>query len=232
MGDSDEDIEIEEVVDEGEKAKKPIRHEWYQNANFVILSVYLKNLPKDKLSVQFAETEVAVENQREESDPMYVKEVDFQKTLRLPLFDEIIPDECEIDHGTVKIELKLKKAKTGLTWSGLGPEAKVVNTKPPAYPTSNKQKKKWDAEVDEEDEKPEGDEALNKLFKEIYGNATDETRKAMVKSFQTSGGTVLSTNWDEVGKSDYEGKDRPSAPDGQEWRKQNDHLKKEDAEKK
>lgn len=40
----------------------------------------------------------------------------------------------------------------------------------------------------------------------------------MIKSYQTSGGTVLSTDWGEVAKKDYEGKDRPSAPDGQEWR--------------
>jgi hypothetical protein len=39
----------------------------------------------------------------------------------------------------------------------------------------------------------------------------------MVKSFQTSGGTVLSTNWEEVAQRDYE-KER-TAPDGMEWRK-------------
>lgn len=90
---------------------------------------------------------------------------------------------------------------------------------PGAYPTSNPNKKKWtEKDLDEEADAPEGDEALNKLFKEIYGNANEDTRRAMMKSFQTSGGTVLSTNWDEVAKSDYEGKDRPSAPDGQEYR--------------
>ena len=36
------------------------------------------------------------------------------------------------------------------------------------------------------------------------------------KSFQTSGGTVLSTNWGEVGTKDYE-KER-QAPKGMEWR--------------
>lgn len=40
----------------------------------------------------------------------------------------------------------------------------------------------------------------------------------MMKSFQTSSGTVLSTDWGDVSKKDYEGKDRPSPPKGQEWR--------------
>lgn len=57
---------------------------------------------------------------------------------------------------------------------------------------------------------------MNKLFQNIYGNADPEKKRAMVKSFQTSGGTVLSTNWDEVSKTDYE-KER-QAPKGMEWK--------------
>ncbi len=119
----------------------------------------------------------------------------------------------------MKIELRLKKATGGKTWASLEPKAAPLNARPAAYPTSNTKKRDWSKNEDADDEKPEGDEALNKLFKEIYANATEETRRAMVKSFQTSGGTVLSTNWDEVGNADYEGKDRPSAPDGQTWKK-------------
>eukprot|EP00392_Amoebophrya_sp_AT5.2_P012811 g12918.t1 len=226
----EEGIEIEEI-EEKPTLLKPIRHEWYQNDSHVIVSVYLKNLPEEQLEVEFLggdgeKQTVVVRNLRQPTDPMFAKETDFEKELQLNLLEEIDAAGSVVDHGKVffykvKIELKLLKKVPGVTWSALRREEgmKKLNDKPLAYPTSNTKKKAWDQNVDDEDEKPEGDEALNKLFKEIYGNASDETRRAMVKSFQTSGGTVLSTNWDEVGKADYEGKDRPSAPDGQTWKK-------------
>lgn len=100
--------------------------------------------------------------------------------------------------------------------------ATPVPVQPTSKPKPYASNKNWDAidrdlKEELENEKPEGDAALNSLFKQIYERADPDTRRAMMKSYQTSGGTVLSTNWGEVESKDYEGKDRPSAPDGQEW---------------
>ena len=62
------------------------------------------------------------------------------------------------------------------------------------------------AEEEEEKKKLKGDAALNNFFQSIYANASEDQRRAMVKSFQTSGGTVLSTNWDDVRTANYEQK--------------------------
>jgi suppressor of G2 allele of SKP1 len=104
----------------------------------------------------------------------------------------------------------------------------VLADKPPEYPTSSRKgPKNWDkvveditkkpkitddaaaAEDDDEFEDHGGDEA-NFFFKKLFAGASPETQRAMMKSYQESNGTVLSTNWDEVSK----GKVETSPPDG------------------
>lgn len=69
----------------------------------------------------------------------------------------------------------------------------------------------------EEDPNVGGDAALNSFFQKIFSDADEDTKRAMMKSYQESGGTALSTNWDEVGKAKMEVK----PPAGSEWKKWN-----------
>jgi suppressor of G2 allele of SKP1 len=81
----------------------------------------------------------------------------------------------------------------------------------PAYPTSSRSgPKNWDKLADEIGDDNEGGDDVNHFFQSLYKGADSDTQRAMLKSYQESNGTVLSTNWSEVGK----GKVDTAPPDG------------------
>jgi suppressor of G2 allele of SKP1 len=149
------------------------------------------------------------------------------KVWEMHLSNSIIPEASSYEVRSSKVEFKLKKEVANFDWVTLDVDKlkDAQSAFKPSYPTSSKVKKDWDSLNSEitkelnEDAKNDPNEGMMKLFKDIYERSDEKTRRAMMKSFQTSSGTVLSTNWDEVGDKDYEGKDKPEAPKGQEWRK-------------
>eukprot|EP00930_Biecheleria_cincta_P048567 TRINITY_DN33853_c0_g1_i1.p1 TRINITY_DN33853_c0_g1~~TRINITY_DN33853_c0_g1_i1.p1 ORF type:complete len:463 (+),score=110.48 TRINITY_DN33853_c0_g1_i1:107-1390(+) len=199
--------------------RKPVKREWYQNNTHTFLTLFAKGVDQADCKVEFQEKELSL------CFPLPGSEGE-EYQLNLDLFDSIEPADSRIEVTKVKVEVTLAKKNVGVQWKALERQEEVlqeVAPSQPAYPTSNSKKKDWskidhDIQAELNAEKPEGDQALNKLFQQIYERADDETRRAMNKSFQTSGGTVLSTNWGEVASNDYEGKDRPTPPEGQEWR--------------
>jgi suppressor of G2 allele of SKP1 len=108
--------------------------------------------------------------------------------------------------------------------------------KAPSYPTSSRKgPKDWDALATsalrsekkdgdkaaaaaaegEDDDDEEGD-SMNNFFKKLYKNADPDTKRAMMKSYQESNGTALSTDWKDVSKGPVETKP-PEGLEAKKW---------------
>ncbi|KFQ75515.1 Suppressor of G2 allele of SKP1, partial [Phaethon lepturus] len=191
-------------------------YDWYQTESQVIVTIMIKNAQKDDVSVQFSEKEMNA-SVRLPSGEDY--------NLKLVLLHSVVPEQSTFKVLSTKVEIKMKKPEA-VRWEKLedqGDSPKLKQFTPDTqhlYPSSSHYTRNWDKLVveikeEEKNEKLEGDAALNKLFQQIYSDGTDEVKRAMNKSFMESGGTVLSTNWSDVGKRKVE----VNPPDDMEWKK-------------
>jgi suppressor of G2 allele of SKP1 len=172
----------------------------------------IKNAKQDDVRIHFSDKTMSC-NVRLPDEPEY--------TLGLHLQHQIVPARSSFKLLSSKIEIKMQKAE-GIRWTQLEAgeeEAASVKQFKPSETSGATQTRNWDKIATdltkEDDEKGEGDAALNQLFQKIYAEGTDEVKMAMNKSFMESGGTVLSTNWKEVGKDKVPVK----PPDGMEFKK-------------
>ncbi|KAG8226333.1 hypothetical protein J437_LFUL009910 [Ladona fulva] len=199
-----------------------IKHDWYQTETHVVITVLVKNVRPEDFKVEYHETALSCSAHLPHGSDY---------SLELDLAFPIVPSECSYRILSTKIEIKLKK-RDGFQWTNLEgdgkqapaivpiPAAFIDASGPPKYPSSSLKTHDWEKlekqlAKEEEDEKLDGEAALNAMFQKIYSEGNDEVKKAMNKSFTESGGTVLSTNWTEVGKDKVDVK----PPDGLEWRK-------------
>ena len=203
----------DELTSEDAMNIKELSHDWYQNTEYVFLSI-LKKKFKGEVSVSIS------------PDSILIRFVTGEKFIG-HLAHSINAGDSSYSQTDKKIELKLKKQESGIVWDVLSREQateKHQKDSRPSYPSSNPNKRNWE-EVDKDckkdlaAEKEEDNDAMNALLKKIYAGADEETRRAMIKSYQTSNGTVLSTSWGDVKNKDYEGKDYVSPPDHFEAKK-------------
>ncbi|XAR71689.1 hypothetical protein NMG60_11018074 [Bertholletia excelsa] len=200
--------------------KPRYRHAFYQKPEEVVITIFAKGVPANRVVVDFGEQILSVTIEVPGQDP-YI----FQPRL----FGKIIPAKCRYEVLSTKIEIHLAKAER-MHWMALeySRETAIISqrvnissvTQRPSYPSSKAKRTDWDKleaqmKKEEKEEKLDGDAALNKFFRDIYQDADEDTRRAMRKSFVESNGTVLSTNWKEVGSKKVEG----SPPDGMELKK-------------
>jgi suppressor of G2 allele of SKP1 len=209
-----------------------IKHDWYQNGESVTVNILAKGAPKDQTTVDFEKDTLSVSFPVNGSDSDYHFYAD-------PLYASIDPSQSKFRVTPNKVEVTLKKAVANVKWHNLEGDRKVeadnsaetTTTVPsfvlvapstqesgPAYPTSSKSgAKDWDKLAKEEgDDKDEieGD-VTSAFFKKLYKDASPEQQRAMMKSYQESGGTVLSTDWSNVGSKTVV----PEPPDGMEAKK-------------
>ncbi|XP_061485929.1 protein SGT1 homolog isoform X2 [Rhineura floridana] len=195
-----------------------IKYDWYQTESHVIITIMIKNTKKEDVNITFSEKEL---------DALVRLSSEEDYNLKLHLLHSIVPEQSTFKVLSTKIEIKMKKPEA-VRWENLeghGGSPKLKQIAPVSdathlYPPSSHYTRNWDklvVEIKEEEkhEKLEGDAALNKLFQQIYSDGTDEVKRAMNKSFMESGGTVLSTNWSDVGKRKVE----VNPPDDMEWKK-------------
>jgi suppressor of G2 allele of SKP1 len=102
-------------------------------------------------------------------------------------YASVKPESLKIDQGKVKTEFVLLK-ETSLNWPRV--EAEEGATVALYERWSRVQLPK------EEEDKAEG---LDHFLQKIYKDASPEAQRAMLKSITESQGTVLSTNWEDVG---------------------------------
>ncbi|KAJ1796772.1 Cochaperone protein [Coemansia sp. RSA 2399] len=179
--------------------KRPqVRHEWYQNDDFVILEVFIKRVQKDAASIDFDKKAVSVSVKMPTGS-----ENNFEFD---PLMHEIVPGESTFEVLSTKIEIRMKKALAGQKWSHLEETEAQKSNKISSLGTS-RQGISWDsiaADAEKQTNVKPSDQGVNQLFQSIFKDADDDTRRAMMKSYVESNGTALSTDWKSVSKGPVE----------------------------
>ncbi|KAF8560334.1 SGS-domain-containing protein [Imleria badia] len=193
-----------------------LRYEFYETDETLTLSVFDRGADPAAMSVQFEPRKLVYQNG--------------DKVLSLqPLKGQIDPTGCDYTVGKVKVEIRLVKMVLG-RWGGLvgkAPDPLASSAAPPSSEIPIRHKRKnWEGittdiltsdkeKTTEEDPNVGGDSTVNTFFQKIFADSDEDTRRAMMKSFQESGGTTLSTNWDEVKKETVDVK----PPEGSEWKR-------------
>ncbi|KAF2733377.1 SGS-domain-containing protein [Polyplosphaeria fusca] len=203
-----------------------IKHDWYQTNENVYFTLLAKGVPKEKTTVEIDQDSLSISFPIENSS-------DFSYSLD-PFYAQVNPSDSAFRITPSKIEVTLRKAAPGVKWHALEGDRDTTSTEPkpsiptevltgktseekaPAYPTSSRRgPQNWDQIGDEEEGDDDGGDETNKFFKQLYKGASADAQRAMMKSYQESGGTVLSTDWSNVGNRTVV----PEPPDGMEAKK-------------
>ncbi|PYH28830.1 co-chaperone SGT1 [Aspergillus neoniger CBS 115656] len=181
-GEVEEKAEVKETQ---QQQQVKVRHEWYQSGETVVVTLYVKGVPKDKVAIELKEDSTSLQFPLPSG-----AEYDF--TLD-PLFAPIDPSTSKVSVFSTKIEISLRKKSPGQKWSALesstGLTPQPVTTTPittttahikpqaqgPAYPTSSRHgAKDWDKLASSLTQKSKKDKPKNKDATKAEGKGEGE----------------------------------------------------------
>lgn len=119
-----------------------------------------------------------------------------EESFTISLYAPIQVQKTVFTANSKRLEVRLTKERAE-SWPGYEAGSAKPTTNIHRYPSSAPESKRFQDTMDDEPEPQSSDPRA--FFAKIYENATPEQRRAMEKSMRESGGTVLSTNWAEVG---------------------------------
>ncbi|RDK37939.1 CS-domain-containing protein [Aspergillus phoenicis ATCC 13157] len=149
-----ERAEVKETQQQQQQQQQQVkvRHEWYQSGETVVVTLYVKGVPKDKVAIELKEDSTSIQFPLPSG-----AEYDF--TLD-PLFAPIDPSTSKVSVFSTKIEISLRKKTPGQKWSALEsttgpvistpqptvtPTTTTTQAQAPSYPTSSRHgAKDWD----------------------------------------------------------------------------------------
>uniref|UniRef100_A0A672HXA7 SGT1 homolog, MIS12 kinetochore complex assembly cochaperone n=1 Tax=Salarias fasciatus TaxID=181472 RepID=A0A672HXA7_SALFA len=163
-----------------------VRHDWYQTESQVIVTIMAKNVPRDGVRVSFMEREVCATVQLASGE---------NYELHLRLLHPIVPQQSSFKVLTTKV----CPGCSALISLLIGASARFKTSPIETLSICSFPSDQYPTSEEEKNEKLEG----------------DAVKRAMNKSFMESGGTVLSTNWMDVGRRKVD----VSPPDDVEFKK-------------
>jgi suppressor of G2 allele of SKP1 len=176
---------------------RKMRHEWHESADNIYIEVFSTGLCGDDGSII-----VSVANDR-------TVRIDVTKPatwfLNLNLLCRVDGEKMTWRVTPYKLVVTLPKVVQGW-WGKLEASATDDTRRVDAYPSSCQKPHDWTAieKSAVKEEQPPSDPMS--FMRSLYANGDDETRRAMQKSMEESGGTVLNMNWDQVSKGKVEKK--------------------------
>eukprot|EP00834_Sanchytrium_tribonematis_P005610 NODE_351_length_8976_cov_1.105666.p5 type:complete len:185 gc:universal NODE_351_length_8976_cov_1.105666:5771-5217(-) len=161
-----------------------VKYQYFQTDTSITVEIY-----KPDADIKIEDQKIAIHND--------------DSVTEIFLAYKVIPSESKIEKGKKKQSVILKKVDAEL-W----PDLQKKDSQPkelhaphpkPEHEYIGKSYHQWDRlKVEDEEKDKEGGGDPNDFFKKLFKDVSPEAQKAMQKSFLESGGTVLSTNWDEV----------------------------------